>query len=74
MTNKSILVVDTPICCAECNFLDDHFDYPRCEATGKMKGYTFNFHKERMSECPLIPMEHLIQKTKEVLEEVIQCV
>lgn len=69
MSNKSILIVDTPACCVDCDFLDDRFDYPRCEASGKVKGYTFNPYTSKMESCPLIPMEHFIQKTKEVLDE-----
>lgn len=82
MTNKSILVVDTPERCIDCDlFYRDDEDcwvcYPEWLQADKYPAddaWNFNPFKERLPGCPLISMEHLIQKTKEVLEEVIQCV
>ena len=69
MANKSILIMNTPACCAGCDLCDTFYDdwEVRCVATGSVL-QTGAHYNRRMDDCPLISMEHFIQKTKEVLE------
>ena len=70
--NKSVLIIGTPECCANCNFLDDKYDYPWCIASGDVKGYSFNPHAERMNTCPLIPLEKVCKMAVETHEEEVK--
>lgn len=45
-----------PVCCADCNMLDDRGDYPVCVITGETRGYTFPVRERRMNACPLEPL------------------
>ena len=68
--SKSVLIIDTPKCCAECDLYDyagggDSVCFPEYIVKN---AFIFSPFEGRMPECPLISMEHFIQKTKEVLE------
>ena len=52
--NESILIIDTPYSCSECQFLiRDEDDYPECSITKDKQGYFFEYHKKKMNSCPL---------------------
>lgn len=55
--NKSVLIMDTPECCAECDFYNDISAIPWCMAAGKEVGFTFNANNEKMNDCSLVPLE-----------------
>lgn len=68
MTNKSILVVDTPTCCAECDLYDYNVgdgyaicypDYIRKDMFAETQDFNpFTMH---MPECPLVTIEDAIE-------------
>ncbi len=47
------MIVNFPKNCAECNFLNDDYDYPTCIVTEETRGYTFQTHLNRMDCCPI---------------------
>lgn len=51
MLDKGYIVLNYPKNCAECNFLNDDYDYPTCIVTGETRGYTFQTHKSKMDGC-----------------------
>ena len=51
--SKAYLIVDMPICCDECAFLNDDYDYPECSITNESRGYNFNIRENKMDNCPL---------------------
>lgn len=60
---KAIIPMDKlPNRCFDCPYLNDNYDYPRCEITNIVKGYNYNTRGGRMKECPLY--EEKIQKYK----------
>lgn len=50
---NAVLILDMPDNCADCNFLNDNYDYLECIVTGETRGYTFNMHDKKMDKCPL---------------------
>ena len=50
---KSVIVINTPTTCAECEFLNSSFDYPECLITKDTRGYMFKKSEARMASCPL---------------------
>lgn len=72
--SKSVLIIDTPSHCAECDLYCYENNHAICYPEYIMKDMfaktqDFDPFTMRMPECPLVSMEHFIQKTKEVLEE-----
>lgn len=54
--SKAVYIMDMPMCCDDCVFLDGSGDYPYCKATGQTKGYTFRVRENKMDKCPLREM------------------
>ena len=67
--SKSILIIDTPKSCMNCQFRVHNALKHWCEQDKAQRCNTENVLWLNKPEwCPLISMEHFIQKTKEVLE------
>lgn len=62
--DKSILIIDTPACCAGCDLCDTFWNdwEVRCVATGS-KLESGKHYKQRMADCPLIPLKNFVQKS-----------
>ena len=68
--SKSILIVDTPKCCAECDLYDYAGGDSVCFPDYIVKNaFTFSPFEGRMPECPLVPLKKVCKMAVEANKE-----
>ena len=71
--SKSVIIIDTPKCCAECNLClyenDNAICYPEYIMKDLYVKNPFNPYESRMPECPLIPLEKVCKMAVEASRE-----
>lgn len=60
--------MNMPDTCFQCPFFCDDGDYPTCYVNGRSAGYTFEYKKTRMDNCPIEPTIYFDDKEKEKKE------
>lgn len=68
--SKSILIIDTPDCCANCDLYDYVCGDAVCFPDYIVKNaFTFSPFEGRMPECPLVPLEKVCKMTIDAYKE-----
>lgn len=52
--SECVVRMEMPICCHDCPFEADQWDYPICRVTGRSEGYRFDARNNRMVDCPIV--------------------
>ena len=68
--SKSVLIIDTPKCCAECDLYDYVCGDGVCFPDYIVKNaFIFSPFEGRMPECPLIPLEKVCKMAVDASKE-----